>query len=42
MAHWVCTQGQVNLATKVKTCPDYDVTQRKPDTQNKEFFFSLN
>jgi len=34
MAHWVGTQGQVNLAKVSKTCPYYDVTHREPQTKN--------
>ena len=36
MACWVGTQSQVKSAKKAKTCPDYDVTHRKPQTQNKK------
>ena len=39
MACWVGAQGQVSSATRVKTCPHYDVTQRKPHMQNEKFFF---
>jgi len=35
MACWVGAQGQVNLATKAKACPRYDVTQKKPKTKKK-------
>jgi len=41
MARWVGTQGQVNSATKMKTCPHYDITQRKPQTQNEKNYFSV-
>jgi len=40
MACWVGTQGQVNLATKAKTSPHYDITQRKH--KMKKTIFSLN
>jgi len=33
------TQGQVKLVKKAKTCPHYDFTHRKPQTQNKKKFF---
>jgi len=33
MPHWVGAQGQVLSVAKVKTCPHYDVTQRKPKTK---------
>jgi len=39
MACWVGAWGQVTSAKKVKTCPQYDVTYRKLQTQNKLFFF---
>jgi len=39
MAHWVGTQGQVNSASRAKTCPHYDVTQRKPPRKTKKNFF---
>jgi len=39
MAYWVGAKGQVNSATKVKTCPHLDVTQRKLHAQNENFFF---
>jgi len=39
MAPWVGAQGQVNLAKKAKTCPDYGVTRRKPQTQIKKTLF---
>jgi len=38
MACWVGPHGQVSSATRAKTCPHYDVTQRKPHTQNKKIF----
>jgi len=38
MACWVSTLGQVNSATRAKTCPHYDITQSKPHTQNKILF----
>ena len=41
MACWVGIQGQVNLATRAKTCSYYDVTQRKPHTQNEKKKFSI-
>jgi len=34
MAYWVGAQDQVNLVEKVKACPPYDVTHRKPKTKN--------
>jgi len=40
VAHWVATRDQVNSATKVKTCPHCDVTQRK--TKTKKNSCSLN
>jgi len=39
MARWVGAQGRVNLAKKAKTCPHYDITHIKPQTQNKKKFF---
>jgi len=36
MARWVGAQGQVNSATRVKTCPHYDVSQRKTTMQNEK------
>jgi len=36
MAHWVGAQGQVNSAKKAKTSTHYDVTLRRPQTQNKK------
>ena len=41
MACWLRAQIRVNSATRVKTCPHYDITQRKPHTQSKNFFFSI-
>jgi len=38
MACWVGSQGQVNLANKVKTCPHYDVTHRNPKPKTKKCF----
>jgi len=38
MSHWVGAQGQVNLVKKAKTCLHYDVTHRKPQTQNGKSF----
>jgi len=38
MACWVGAQGQVNLATKAKACPRYDVTKN----QNEKKIFSPN
>jgi len=38
MAHWIWAQDQVNSATRLKTCPQYGVTQRNPQTQNKKLF----
>jgi len=40
MARWVGAHGQVNLAKKAKTCPQYDVTHSKPQTQNENKYFS--
>jgi len=39
MAHWIGSQGQVNLAKKAKTSPQYDATPRKPQTQNDKNLF---
>jgi len=39
MVRWVGTQGQVTLATKVKTYPHSDITPRKPQTQNEKKYF---
>jgi len=38
-ARWVGAQRQVNLAKKAKTWPHYDVTHRKPQTQNDKKTF---
>jgi len=42
MARWVGAQGQVNSATRAKTCPHYDVSQRKTTMQNEKKNFHLN
>jgi len=42
MAHWVGVQSQVKFAKKVKTFPHYDLTPRKPQTQNEKMFFSIS
>jgi len=42
MARWVDAHGPANLAKKVKTCPHYDVTHRKPQTQNEKNFLNLH
>jgi len=42
MACWVGAQGQVNLATKAKTCLHYDITQRKPHIHNENFVFQFD
>ena len=40
MACWI--GAQVNLVKKVKTCPQFEVTHRKPQIQNEKKFFNLN
>ena len=42
MACWVGAQGQVNLADTAKACPNYDITHRKPQSQNKKKIFDWN
>jgi len=42
MAHGLGAQGQVNLAKKSKGYPHYDVTHRKPRTQNEKIVFSIS
>jgi len=37
MARWFGSQGQINMAKKAKSCPDYDVTHKKPQTHVKNF-----
>jgi len=39
MACFVGAQGQVNLVKNAKSCPHYDITHRKPQTQHHKLFF---
>jgi len=41
MSHWVGAQGQVKLAKNAKTSPHFDVSRRKPQTQNEKMFFLI-